>query len=695
MSDDGLQIESGSVNPRTFHWLVVSIVALAFGVRLAYLVQIEDIPFFYDLIGDGKAYWAWAGRIADGDWLGSEVFYQAPAYPYFLALLRLVVGTDLWWAHVAHAALGSLACGLLALAGGSFVSRRAGLYTGLIVALYGPAIFFDGLIQKATLSLFLTSLLLCLLGQTLRAGDRAGRRIALALAAGVVSGLLALTREQALLLGAVVLLWLLRRGTCRMPCEGTRLAPSASGDAGVSCAPAHGQPNTPGRRVAAASAALFLVGVGLVLGPVAWRNYRVGGEVTLTTVQAGPNFYIGNHEGATGRYITLVPGAEWPPLERQAATELAQTESGRTLAPGEVSRYWLGRSWDYIKRQPVDWLRLLAYKWGLVWNAYELSDTESFTLYAHLSWLLGSLAMLNHFGVLCPLAVIGLVATVRRRRGLWLLYGMILMVAGGVALFFVFARYRYPLVPLLAIFAGGGVVEIGRTLRSALARETRGHVPVSARRVLPSCLTVIVAAAVAVACNLRFEHQRELDATAYENWGTVAGDQGNYALSAYLLNEALRYRPDSYALHTHLGAALVAGGDTIEAVAHFAQALDLKADHAPAHYHAGKTMAHVGRTELALFYLGEAVRINPDFARAHFRLGLLHAANGRLDEAVHSYREVLRINPHSAAAHFNLGAVLEHQGRANEAITEYNRALEIDPDYAKARDALSRQEPQP
>lgn len=680
MPDDASRNQRQPRTPRSFYGLVMLIVAAAFAVRLLYLTQIENIPFFHHLIGDGKRYWEWAGRIAGGDWLGNATFYQAPAYPYFLALVRLVVGDNLWLAHVAQAALGSIACGLLALAGRAFISPRAGLCTGVIVALYGPAIFFDGLIQKATLSLFLMSALLCLLGwiawnwerrtlmesvahardersRGLKLASLLGPQVLMFFACGVVLGLLALTREQALLLGVVVLVWLVVRGV-RFAVHSGDVRPQLLKGTGHSRWVACPRPPEAGAGMLKATknerfciAALrlamppgfFVLGIALVLGPVAWRNYRVGGELALTTVQAGPNFYIGNHDGATGRYIALKPGAEWPPLEQRAATELAEAETGRSLAPREVSHYWLGKSWDYIKHQPLDWLGLLLHKWALVWNAYELSDTESYTLYAHLSWLLGVCGKLNHFGVLWPLAAVGLAATARRWRSLWLLYALILAVAGGVAVFYVFARYRYPLVPLLAIFAGAGVVEIVRIIRK------RGRVSFPRSGIIVGIVIIV-----AVTTNLRFEHQRLLDGTAYHNWGEVMRQDGNYTAAAYLLEEALRYQPESPAVHTSLGATLAAQGRALEAADHYAQALDL----------------------------------DPNFARAHFRLGLLYVAQGRFDDALRSYREVVRTDPSNAAVHYNIGALLDHQGRSAAAANEYRLALKLDPHHAKARAAL-------
>ena len=47
------------------------------------------------LLGDAHGYDEWARRIAGGDWIGSEVFYQAPLYPYFLGVIYAIAGRDL------------------------------------------------------------------------------------------------------------------------------------------------------------------------------------------------------------------------------------------------------------------------------------------------------------------------------------------------------------------------------------------------------------------------------------------------------------------------------------------------------------------------------------------------------------------------------------------------------------------------
>ena len=87
---------------------------------------------------------------------------------------------------------------------------------------------------------------------------------------------------------------------------------------------------------------LVVVGCGLVVGAVAWRNYLVGGEWLLTTSSAGMNFYVGNHPEANGIYaqVDFLPSAE-PDLEREAFIREAEARTGWELTPAQASRFWL------------------------------------------------------------------------------------------------------------------------------------------------------------------------------------------------------------------------------------------------------------------------------------------------------------------------------------------------------------------
>src|SRR6266850_5243054 len=101
---------SVAARPQVGWAAAAAIFALALAVRLVHIWQIRKAPFFTVLMGDARAYDEWAQRIAQGDWLGHEVFYQAPLYPYFLGTLYRIAGRDLFMVRVGQAVIGSVSC---------------------------------------------------------------------------------------------------------------------------------------------------------------------------------------------------------------------------------------------------------------------------------------------------------------------------------------------------------------------------------------------------------------------------------------------------------------------------------------------------------------------------------------------------------------------------------------------------------
>ena len=105
--DIGVNVEIKGLTDTQWFWLIL---CGALFLRLIYLWQIAAIPLFENLAGDGRAYDEWAQRIAAGDWLGKEVFYQAPLYPYFLGILQSVLKHDLWSIRLIQITLGAISC---------------------------------------------------------------------------------------------------------------------------------------------------------------------------------------------------------------------------------------------------------------------------------------------------------------------------------------------------------------------------------------------------------------------------------------------------------------------------------------------------------------------------------------------------------------------------------------------------------
>ena len=519
----------GRAEPHHFALGLAIVFLSALLLRLAYLWELRDADVSYILVGDAYLYDRWGREIARGAWLGDTVFYQAPLYPYFLGALYWLLPPSVMVVRLVQALLGATTCVLLALAGRAFFSPAVGLIAGGILSAYAPAIFFDGLIQKAVLDLLLATALLWLLGG-LGAGPGAGRIAA----AGLALGLLCLTRENALTLVPVIGAWLLV---------------------------AFGVP--PARRQLR-YAALFLCGIALILGPVALRNRVVGGEWFLTTAQLGPNFFIGNNARANGQYAPLRSGRGDPRLERQDATELAEAARGRRLTAGEVSRYWTERTLRDVRAEPGRWLRLLGWKLALTWNADEIVDSEDPAVYADSSVVLRGLGRLVQFGTVAPLAAGGLWITRGRWRRLSLLYLVLAAVTASVVLFYVFARYRYLLVPGVVLFAAAGAQGGVEAWRGQRWRE------------LAVAAAILGVAALAV--NLPLVRDTTARAVMYRNMGATLGREG-------LPEEALRYYTKAVAANPayvearlSLARVLTALGRRDEAIGEYLMVLALRPD---------------------------------------------------------------------------------------------------------------------
>lgn len=604
-------------------WVVF---AVALALRVAHLWAIRGAPFFPLYLGDAASYHLWALDLAGGAWIGDRAFYQAPLYPYFLGAVYTLIGNHPMVIRAVQALMGAAACGLVGLAALRLFGRRGGWTAGLLLALYAPAIFFDGIVQKASLAFFLTSALLWLVARGAArepggpdAGSGAEEEDAVRWlwpALGAVTGLLVLTRENTLVLVPVLLgwAWLRRRPD---PAEGPgllrRLSPRGLGAAG-----------------------LLLAGGLAVLGPVALRNWAVSGEPHLTTSQFGPNFYMGNNPSATGLPRPLRVGRDNPRFERRDAVLLAERAAGRELTPGEVSAYWTDRALDYVTSRPTDWVRLMGRKLFLFWNDVEIGDTEDLYTHAEHSPVLDVLRRVFRFGVLAILGLVGVWVT-RRDRRLWPFRLLPFLYMGSVLLFFIFARYRHPVAPFLALFAGG------------LAARGPAFLRRSSRAEAAACAGA--AALVAAACF----------------WPAVPVEE---------------MRSNTMA---SVGAALERRTGPGEAIPRYRQALEIDPDNATARYYLATALQRQGRLEDALEHYREALRLQPGRPEIHNNYGVALLADGRREEAVRQFRRAVELDPAHPDARVNLGVLARGRGDLAAAERHLRRAVEAAPDHAAAR----------
>ncbi len=546
-------------------------------------------------------------------------------------------------------------------------------------------VFCEMLIQKSILDLFLVCLALCLISKI---GSRADAQTAAdhpwtSLGLGAALGALSLTRENALALVVVVAVWV-------TVTEWTTLSPT----------------RTRGMRMRGPLA--LLLGLAIVLLPVVARNLFVGGGFYLTTAQLGPNLYIGNNPRANGTYTALREGREDAAFERQDATELAQRALGRALAPGEVSAFWRDRALDDITSAPRDWLALLGRKLMLLVSATEIIDTEAQESHAEWSTSLRWASSIGHFGILLPLALVGIVTTWADRKRLRIIYLTALVYAASVLLFFVVARYRYPLIPFLVLFAAAGIARVPDFARQATRRrQVALAVAVMAMAVLtqtPAFSAETMRAITDTNLGVALQAQGRLDqaiahyrraiaispdyAPAYNNLGVALRSQGKLDEVIPAYRQALERRPDYPEVHYNLATALIEQGKPQEALTHFRMAREALPSTAAAHNNFGVALAAAGFRDDAIDEFRAALALEPDSSETLRNLGDALARQRRYPEAVDCFRRIVELDAGNPAGHYDLGNVLMEAGRLSEAAGQFRATIALAPDAPQAHKNL-------
>ena len=391
-------------------YFAISIFAFAFLLRLIYIFEISASPFFENLVIDCRRYSEWGHEIAAGNWLGDGVYYQSPLYAYFLGFVYRFISTDLFAVRLIQAAIGSASCVLLYMIAARLFDRRAGLLAGFLAAAFAPLIYYDCMIMKTVLSVFLAALGLLLLLKAVESN-----RPGLWLACGLVWGAAALARENYLLIAAAFGIWQIIRHLRDR--RAVRLRPFW----------------------------LYAVGIALVILPVTIRNVTVSGDFALVTSNLGQNLYIGNNPvNRTGAYEAPEFVVASPLYEEKAFRDAAENLTGRTMTTGEVSAFFRRRALDWMSANPGPAFALMGKKFLLFFNNYEVADNQSIYFMERYSWLLA--LDFVRFGLIAPLGILGLVLLWRQRSKYAPFFIFGILYAVSVIAFFVFSRYRLPVV---------------------------------------------------------------------------------------------------------------------------------------------------------------------------------------------------------------------------------------------------------
>jgi tetratricopeptide (TPR) repeat protein len=572
---------AGRVSGRAYF---IFLVVLAAALRVAYVLTSRGSPFFDHLDLDTKFYDAWARQISGGDWIGHEVFFMGPLYPYFLALVYKAFGPSILAAKLVQSLVGSLTAGFTFLLGREVFGRRVGIIAGFLAAVYVPFIFTDSLLLYPVLATLLNTVMLYLLYCGIR---RSSSRVFLG--SGVFAGFSAAGNASVLAFAPLAAGYIV---LCR---KWTRAA-------------------------AVRKAAIFAAGIALVVLPILARNYVVGRDLVPLTSNAGLNFYIGNSAKATGAYVKPEGLDIYADPEGKA---IAERDLGRPLKPSQVSAYWTDRALAYVRSHPGDFLRNVVRKFFFFWSVYEIPQIEHLPFEQQYSWILK--LPTPSFGIVCPLGVLGIVLALRRRSDAWPLFLFIAAYSASIIAFFVVARYRLPAVTALMVFAACYVVWL-------VSESARG-------RWRPVAYSLIAFVVVFVLVHINFYRIHPLNGFAQSHYrlGVILESKGDPAAALANYRRAVEMDPGIVPARVNLGILLSRQGKYEEAKRELAEAVRRDPGYDKALYNLGLVYAETGRNDSALVMYDRALEISPGYglarlarAAASYELGDLAGAESLL-----------------------------------------------------------------
>ena len=582
-------------------------------------------------------------------------YYISPLYLYFLRW----TGASISVALALQVILGSIAVVLAYDSARRWFDARGAIVTAGLLVLTGVVTFNEVTILQSALDPFLTSLSLWLL--TLAMQSRV-RTLSLFIAAGASGALFALNRPNALI-------W--TGGLCALLVVQRRLR----------------------------EAGAFVLGCLVVLSPVLARNYVVARELVLVSSHGGLNFYIGNNETADGTYHAVRDIR--PTIEGQAvdSRRVAEKAVGHPLSAREVSRWFYGRAFDWIRAHPANALGLFLRKLAFTIHQTDLALNYSYEFFSRDVASPLRILIVGPW-LLVPLGFSG-AATRWRDRGFVTWFAFVPVYALSVAVFFVASRYRLPLLVALAI-ASAGVLRIRR----------------------PGPIVVGLLLAVIALWPFGLNSGRSDEQT---NLVVRLIERGDYAAADARIAQWEGHHREPARLHHRAALQFAAAGEHPRATALFEQVLrdpvaqpvlrasamdelarlyvrsaragdarrifameDRETMSAQRALTLGRFALEIEDGRAAVDFLSVAVLHDPSNGPAWHTLGVAHLALRQNVAALHALTKAQTLIPGDAPNCFFLAVAQAELGNVSEARTNAEQALRLRPDFTEARALLER-----
>jgi tetratricopeptide (TPR) repeat protein len=576
------------MSSRTSKLIPIGILAGAFVVRLIFLLQIRNLPFYYHPVLDSEFFHGWASFKQQTGWLDASAPFTEPFYTYVLGFVYSVFRESQTIARVAQCLMGAFTALLIYATARRIYGLLAGVSAGVIFALYGPAVFFSSEINETTLALFLLAVSAYLLVRA--ASDRPYLNAGFS---GLFLGMAFLTRFSAI--GAIAA-WVLHLLLSK------------------------------DRKLKRATLGLI---IGIALPLVCYQAFLVrGAERTLLPTRIGWQAFLGS--GVTGgttkapEYEITLGGAQgafnaFVASDRidgqRDAQRFARIETGIDVTHVEAHRHWHQRATEDFLSDPGRYLTTYLRKLGIFFGPSEPPANMDLRFVSRYSALLRT--HIFSFAVIAPLGLIGL-AVCARRQSLFAAVAIPLC-AVVVAGCLVTDSEKVMVTPLLSILAGGLIGTVVTGLKKS--------------RIVKATAYVIV---VVIAGLLLYQLPRhDMDeARQLVILGDVYGAEAIFEKAEESYNEAIRLAPEMTQAHVSLAALYGNSGRAEQGIEILTAAISGGLDDPRLRIERASLLTMAAKPDEALSELEGLENSHPYEPRLHQLKGLGLLARGDIEGAI-------------------------------------------------------------
>ncbi|MEO0083425.1 MAG: tetratricopeptide repeat protein [candidate division WOR-3 bacterium] len=574
--------------------LLIFIFILTFLTRLLFILSMRNHA--YALIPSNISNpiddYSLALKLAQKYWFCETGINLGSLYVYFLKIISLLFGNKILVVQIIQAILSGFSAIFIYLITQKIANHRTGIITVILYLLTGILIFYTQTLLPVELSIFLSLWLVLLLLPITE--EYSIKKIILA---GIICGLLIILRFEFILLLILLLPYFIIKV----------------------------RPQRILRYL------IFVIFILIAVSIISLPKYLTTKKFVPYPTNLGFNFFLASSSPINFPYQPVALQSLKTNIN-QFLTSL-QSNDKQKIKPSEITKYWLTKTNKFIKENQSRYLKLLARKFLLFINNYEIPYHYHFYPTKDDSIIL-RIAVIS-YALLLPGAVLGIFLSLKSWKEFYLLYCFTFIYFVACLIFHILSPFRAPVIPYFIIFSSFFIIELFKHL--------------SAKRFISGLILIILWLGIFGLTQLKLVDKKSFNTDGYTEIGKIYQNSQRFSLAQNSYQKAITIKPDNIIAHYYLLQTYINLYNYQQADQELQTISDLAQT-----YPDQKTYLHLAQAQIniaqrnfpqAIDELQQAINLNPNDAETHYLLGAIYITIGNNQKAFNEIQNALTLNP--------------------------------------------------